>query len=199
MSGWGRLTFWIAYLFGRTPWDTNITPPELVATIEGPERLPLGSALDLGCGTGTNVIYLAQHGWDAVGVDFVKRAIRRARAKARKAGVTARFFTGDVTRLDGIPGLNGPFDLVLDIGCLHSLTPEQRIRYAAGLGKWTRPGATFLLYAWGPVTEQNSDPGVSPEQVKELFSPQFQINRIEHGEERTRPSAWYWLEVSAQK
>ena len=40
-----------------------------------------GRALDLGCGTGTNAIWLAQHGWTAVGVDFSALAIESARRK----------------------------------------------------------------------------------------------------------------------
>ncbi len=65
-----RFSFWLAYRRGFTPWDTGISPPELVAVVEGDQALPPGKALDLGCGTGTNSIYLAQHGWDVSGVDL---------------------------------------------------------------------------------------------------------------------------------
>ena len=41
-----------------------------------------GRALDLGCGTGTTVLWLAQQGWTAVGVDFSSLAIESARRKA---------------------------------------------------------------------------------------------------------------------
>ena len=47
------------------PWDTGITPPELVSFIESS---PPGKALDPGCGAGTNAIYMAQKGWEASGV-----------------------------------------------------------------------------------------------------------------------------------
>src|SRR5688500_14230632 len=67
-----------AYRRGKTPWDTGIPPPELVEVIEGPNALEPGRALDLGCGTGTNAMYLAQHGWTAVGVDFSSHAIESA-------------------------------------------------------------------------------------------------------------------------
>ncbi len=68
------LFFRASYLFGFKPWDSGISPPELVATIEGANALTPGKALDLGCGTGTNSVYLARHGWAATGVDFVPRA-----------------------------------------------------------------------------------------------------------------------------
>ena len=53
--------------------------------VEGADRLATGRALDLGCGTGTNSIYLAQHGWETTGVDFVPRAIGIAKRKAEAA------------------------------------------------------------------------------------------------------------------
>jgi SAM-dependent methyltransferase len=199
MSIQSRLKFWLAYVFGETPWDTGETPPELKKTIEGAEALPPGRALDLGCGTGTNALYLARHGWEAVGVDFVDRAIQEARQKAQKAGAGVRFFQGDVTRLHQIEGLAGPFDLALDIGCLHSLTTEERQRYAAGLVPWLRPSATYLLYAWGPDPGEDDGRGVSREQVATLYAPQLQIRCVQQGEERGRPSAWYWLEFSPEK
>src|SRR5438270_4648330 len=87
------LWYWVP---GRRRWDTGITPPELVRFVA---VSPPGRALDLGCGTGTNVVYLTQHGWDAVGVDFAARAVAKARERARRAGVASTFFVGDVTRL----------------------------------------------------------------------------------------------------
>jgi len=199
MPKWERLKFWLAYLRGQVPWDTNVTPPELIDTIEGPDALPPGRALDLGCGTGTNVIYLAQRGWEAVGVDFVERAIREAREKAQEADVEARFYAGDVTRLGGIQGLTGTFDLALDIGCFHSLKPEGRKRYAAGLVERLRPGATYLLYAWGPRPGHLRGRGVTPAEAKAIFAPQLQAVRVQGGEERGWSSAWYWFRYAPQK
>jgi hypothetical protein len=70
MMSWRRVLYNLMYRFGTPCWDTSITPPEVVAVIEGCTAIPSGSALDLGCGTGTNVIYLARHGWETLEVDF---------------------------------------------------------------------------------------------------------------------------------
>ena len=95
MMGIAERLYERAYRRGRTPWDTGITPPEVVEEVSGMEP---GRALDLGCGTGTNVLWLAQLGWIAVGVDFSQLAIESARRTAdRPAGAT--LVEGDVTRL----------------------------------------------------------------------------------------------------
>lgn len=79
-----RLIFELWYLLGRAPWDTGISPPELMAFSESH---PPGRALDLGCGTGTNLATMAQLGWQATGEDVSGRALFQARYKARMADV----------------------------------------------------------------------------------------------------------------
>jgi SAM-dependent methyltransferase len=95
------------YRVGRTPWDTGVTPPEVVELVEGKTPLPPGRALDLGCGTGNEVAYLARHGWwMATGVDLVQIAIDRAASRIEGLP-NAAVRLGDVTKL-GEMGLDGP-------------------------------------------------------------------------------------------
>ena len=133
--------YWL-YWLGNPPWDSGTTPPELYQFIAAHSP---GKALDLGCGTGTNVITLAQHGWQATAVDFVPQAIRKARQKARQVGVQVDFYIGDVAPL---PGIKGPFDLILDIGCFHNLTTQARQVYLHQVVNLLAPGGTYLLYAF---------------------------------------------------
>ena len=179
-----RLFFTFYYWFTHPPWDTNITPPELVELIEK-QKMPAGRALDLGCGTGTNVIYLAQHGWQATGVDFVGKAIATAERKAQAAGVNAQFYQGDVSKLEF---LDPPFDLALDIGCFHSLTADRRPAYISGLARLLRPGGLFLCYAFKPEARMG---GIAVDEMLKLFGGEFKSVKIEHGE--GMPSAWYTL------
>jgi len=64
-----RINFNLWY-FRRPPWDRGISPPELFDFIS---KHPAGRAIDLGCGTATNVITLAQNGWQVTGIDFAPR------------------------------------------------------------------------------------------------------------------------------
>lgn len=178
-----RRWFFDLWYLQRPPWDTGISPPELMAFIQSH---PPGRALDLGCGTGTNVITLAQHGWDAVGVDFARRAIRQARRKAQEAGVAARFLLADVSR--PLP-LEGPFDLILDMGCYHALPQDARPGYRANVRRLLAPGGTYMLYAF---LAENGGPGIREEELAE-FAPLEVVARHYGTERGRRPSGWFIL------
>lgn len=179
------------WYYFRPPWDTGITPPEVVEAIEGPNALRPGRALDLGCGTGTNCLYLGCHGWQVVGVDLAIPAIRKARRRARAAGLSADFYAADVTRLGFLrPG----FDLALDIGCFHALDADGRTRYRDQLGRLLGPGAHYMLYAFGPRRGRWMQIGITPEETQRLFQPDFRLLRVEGGADPGgSTAAWYWL------
>jgi len=131
----------LAYLSGKPRWDSPEPRPELKELAHGRDQ---GRALDLGCGTGSDVIYLASRGWEAVGVDFVPAAIAAARSRADQAGSSASFIVGDVTRLREA-GVRGSFDLVIDIGCYHAIPVARRDSYAAEVAAVTRPGGDLYI------------------------------------------------------
>lgn len=175
--------FFNLYYLGNPPWDTGISPPELKQFIEAN---PPGRALDLGCGTGTNVITLANNGWEATGVDFIGRAIRQARRKARQAGVEARFLVEDVTRLKGI---DGPFNLILDMGCFHNLADENIQAYCANLERLLAEGGTYLMY--GFFSPDDGSTGLNEPQLACLDEILQLVERQDGTERGQRPSAWF--------
>ncbi len=195
---WRRLFFDFTYRFQHPPWDTGVTPPEVVALIESDKVR--GRALDVGCGTGTNSIYLARNGLSVVGVDFASKAIATARAKAKGAGVNVDFRVGDVTRLDSLD-IRERFDLVLDIGCFHSIPADRRERYAQGVAGLTCADGTYMLYAFSPHPPQQQphlvsarNVGVMEDEIRSVFAPYFALTRVERGTDHgERASAWYWF------
>lgn len=138
---WGRI-WGLAYIW-RSPWDIGGPRPELVQLVESNE-IPPCKAIDLGCGEGENAIYLAQQGFEVTGVDISPRAIRKARRRAQENEVSATFLVGDVTNLTRV---EGPFDLVVDNGCLHSLmfNDVARVAYVQTVLRLSRPGTSFFL------------------------------------------------------
>jgi SAM-dependent methyltransferase len=178
-----RLFFHMAYLFGFKPWDSGVPPPELVEAIEGPNALPAGRSIDLGCGTGTNCKYMLEHGWGVTGVDFVPRAIGAARRKAPGA----KLLVGDVTKL-GELGVDGPFDLLLDIGCFHSLPETRRDAYESEAARVAKPGATLLLFAFGE--EGPGTPVATEGEIREKFGNDFTMVEVREGA-AFRKQTWY--------
>lgn len=182
MNFFKKIFFNLWYL-GSPPWDTGISPPELKRFIESH---PPGRALDLGCGTGTNVITLVKNGWQATGVDFAGRAIREARHKAKQAGIEARFLVEDVTHLKGI---EGPFNLILDMGCFHNLDGDNIQAYCANLERLLSEGGTYLMY--GFFRPEEGSTGLAETHLNPLNETLQLVERQDGTERGRRPSAWF--------
>jgi cyclopropane fatty-acyl-phospholipid synthase-like methyltransferase len=182
-----KLFFNIAYL-QKPVWDTGISPPELLEFIDSHRP---GRALDLGCGTGTNAITLAKSGWQVVGVDFVRRAINLARKNAEQYEVAVEFRVEDVTRLESV---TGKFDLVLDMGCFHSLPPTTRQTYILKIDKLLSNGGTFLIYMFLKTGPDSSGPGASEADLRFITEKLELVNRQDGTERGSRPSAWLRLQ-----
>jgi SAM-dependent methyltransferase len=186
---WRHLLFDTLYRLGRPIWDTP-PPQELCDAIEGPNAMPPGHALDVGCGTGTNVIYLAKHGWQATGIDFSAAAIRKARTDAH--GIDgATFIEGDVTRLSHL-GITSPIDLVIDMGTYHSLPDNAKPTYVAELGAVMASGTPLMM--WEGIR-------LRPGEIPEAFGRDFIIERTEAKDFTIKrkmlrhnvTAHWYWL------
>ncbi len=178
MTPWSQRFYDAKYRFTKPDWDSGLTPPELVAFVDRDRSR--GRALDLGCGTDTNAIYLAQHGFDVTAIDFSPKAIDLAREKAQQVNVKIDFRVGDVTRLDNLHEPHEPFDLILDIGCLHGLGDEGKARYAQQVAKLSRVNSTLLIYAF----HQPAFFGkyhLSIEEAKHYFVPPFDLIDVAHG------------------
>ncbi len=164
--------FRVFYGLGFTPWDGHVHASSLRELIEGTPDTPAlapGAALDVGCGTADSSIYLAQHGWHVTGVDFVTKALDKARAKARAAGVPVDFVHADVTHLSQA-GIAGGFQLIVDNGCLHGMSDGDRDLYVQEITGVAAPGARLLIVGakpGGPVRFL----GLDQAEVERRFTP----------------------------
>jgi len=127
--------------FGREPDES------LAAWVEAGE-IPLGPALDLGCGNGRNTVYLAQAGFAAEGVDYSTEALARAAQRAHEAGQPGLPLTA-CSVFDLLRPL-GHYALVCDSGCFHHLPPHRRALYLARIHAWLRPGGVLALCCFRP-------------------------------------------------
>lgn len=185
-----RALYDLWYRFGTPPWVTG-PREELVSLVESGRLAPC-RAIDLGCGSGDNAIFLAQHGFDVTGIDFAPSAIAQARQKAEAADVVVRFEVDDLTELRHE---YGAFDLLVDYGTLDDMGPARRARYLREVVPLARPGAHFLLWCFEwelsraeralrallPAGEVAFQPG----EVDAAFAAAFDVERIA-GETRAR-------------
>jgi cyclopropane fatty-acyl-phospholipid synthase-like methyltransferase len=166
------------YRRSSAPWDVGPREP-LVGLVERGQIQP-GRAIDLGCGGGSNAIFLAQNGFDVTGVDYARAAIERSRAAAQAAGVDVEFVLDDLTNLSRV---RGPYDLLVDFGTLDDLTPRDRERYVASILPLTRTDSLYLLYAfewpfrwWERIIFKLAffaKMGMEPGDVRRLFGDDF--------------------------
>jgi SAM-dependent methyltransferase len=184
-------TFSERYASGDLPWDSGITPPEIMELLAA---RPAGNALDLGCGTGTVIRDLLLHGWRADGVDFVPRAVDIARAKLNDFPPEShRLFCHDVRRLHELPALLDDYALIIDIGCGHSLGGDAMADYARAIATRLASGGIFMLYASHPRPE--STVGWAPRQVADVFQARLDLLWEQRGDDRAigAPVSWYKL------
>jgi SAM-dependent methyltransferase len=162
--------FRVFYRLGFTPWDGHPIATSLQSLVE---TLTPGRALDIGCGTGDTSIYLAQHGWKVTGVDFVSRAIEKARVKAGDAGAAVDFKEADATRLSK-EGVGTGFDLIVDNGCLHGMSDDDRSSYVREVTAVAAPDARLLLVEFTPGGSF-AVPGISQDDIERRFAPAWTL------------------------
>jgi SAM-dependent methyltransferase len=186
MSAFNWITYELAYRLSKPPWDNGQIPPQVAQLVSS--KVHTGNAIDLGCGTGTHSIYLAQQGFAVTGIDASKTAIQRAKEKALRAGVKPEFIVHDVTNLDF---LRTSFDIAVDVGCLHGLGAAGKQRYASELTRLMQAESTLLIWGMDP---QPMGFGLTPEEMERIFAPGFKLARIENVRLHRRLSKWYWLD-----
>lgn len=184
------------YKSGSVPWDAGQPDFNLIDTVKN-FPVPKCNALDLGCGTGDNSIWLVQNGFKVISTDLSELAIEKARKKAVSAGVECDFIYGDFM-FEKVIG--APFGFVFDRGCFHSYkTNHERKKFARNVASHLGDNGLWLTMM-GNADEHR--PGEGPPQVtaEELVSavePCFEILSLESSHfgsnQKNPPRAWCCL------
>jgi SAM-dependent methyltransferase len=176
-EGMGLLDTWDAsYREGKHPaWDAGRPSGELQRVVEkGIVRAC--RAVELGCGTGTDAIYLASKGFEVTAIDIAPTALVQGKKKAEKAGVEVHWLLADVL---AAPSLE-PFDFIFDRGCYHEVRFYGTNSYIDTVRQFSRPGTRFLLLAGNPneIPQQYNPPQVAEEDIRSDFSSLFDFEWI---------------------
>ena len=150
---------------GQAPWDTGRPQPAIVKLAEAGQIR--GNVLDVGCGTGENLLYLAARGHEAWGLDFVPVAIERAKAKAAQRGIEAHFIVANALELKK---LGRQFDTVIDCGLFHTFADEERPTFVKGLAEVLGPAACCTSSASRTRNREPGGRGESARRKSEMLS-----------------------------
>jgi SAM-dependent methyltransferase len=162
------------YRTNDIPWDTGHPSSELRRVVAEDHVTPC-AALEVGCGTGTNAVWLAQQGFDVTAVDISPLAIDRACAKAAAAGVAVRFIAGDLATA---PEIMGPFDFFFDRGLYHIVRTLDLLGYLRTLERTLRAGALGLVLTGNARLPRTGPPIVNEDEIRTELGPLFDILRL---------------------
>ena len=177
------MNYRFAYSIGFHPWEDAATDPpfvskfqEMIAREESGRTPPFGSALDLGTGSGIWGIELAKRGWQVTGIDFVEKALERARERAQRSGVNVKLVNGDVTKLRNA-GVGTGFRLVLDTGTFHDFEIATQQAMGREIDAVAATDATVLLLIW-PKRKRPLIRGATRDEIEAAF-PGWTIAAVE--------------------
>jgi SAM-dependent methyltransferase len=162
------------YVEGKLPWDSGKPDVHLLEVIDEIGH-NFGKALEIGCGTGTNLIWLAEKGFEVTGMDISPTAVAKARKKVSAADINIHLFSGDFM-VDQVPG--APFDFVYDRGCLHVFEGVKELsRFASRVGELLVPEGIWHSLAGstdGPPRD-TGPPRHSATDIVTAVEPHFEI------------------------
>jgi 2-polyprenyl-3-methyl-5-hydroxy-6-metoxy-1,4-benzoquinol methylase len=164
------------YETGSTPWDSGLPSAELRRVIDGADIQPC-RVLELGCGTGTNAILLAQLGFEVTAVDLSPLAIEQAEAKAQQTGVEVAWICGDVCSIDKP---DEEFPLVFDRGCFHCIRRDISVdAILKTLEQVTAAGSQIIIFT-GNANEkrEHGPPGLFEDDIRTDLCGLFEINHL---------------------
>jgi len=174
----------------KIPWQR--TQADYFVRVVDAGNIKIGTALDLGCGTGMKSIYLAQKGFEVTGVDISETAIRIAKENALKAKVKISFIVANATDLSFLK--NKKFDFILDWANLHGIPKNERKDYIRETAKHIKWGGMLLLRCFsregGEKESVLSEMGriflFSKEDIKRFFGKYFKILETNRSKPFTR-------------
>lgn len=164
---------------GQLPWDTGTPSPDLVEYFESLDNSP-GQVLEIGCGTGTNAIWMAKNGSTVIATDISPTAIAEAKKKQNQEGIEVDFRVGNI--LEELPLGDASLDLVFDRGVYHVMAPDDRKTFINAVAKMLRPNGYWLCIAGNADDKSNPEeegpPRLKASEVVELAEEKFEIHSL---------------------
>jgi len=162
------------YGLAQIPWHSDKPDQEFMELIEDRDVKPC-RVLDVGCGAGTDAIYLASKGSDVTAIDVSHEAIRIAKEKAGQMGVKVNFIAGNFLDVE----FDDSFDFVNDRGCFHHMDPSDRESFAARIDGVLKSNGLYYLRCWSDKEEREGGAyKISKDIMDSIFSKYFDVEEM---------------------
>jgi len=171
------------------PWNSEF-PPELLQNLVESGKIKPCKAIDLGCGVGNYVIYLAKKGFDVIGVDIAETAVEIAKQLALRNEVECKFIAADV--LSDLKEISGKYDFVYDWDLLHHIFPQNRRKYLENVCHILKPEGYYFSVCFSDESPQFGGKGKyrktplgttlyfsSKKEMQTLFGLFFNLEKLE--------------------
>ncbi len=166
------------FVEGDTPWEDTEPSPEMMQLFTHFVQ-PGKSVLEIGCGLGTNAVWLAQQGYHYHGVDISEEAVRQAREQTHKATVPATIWQADIM----VEPPKRQFNTVFDKGCMHTfLQEDDRQRFCQTVYDLLEPDGVWVHISGSmdnrdkKNAEEFGYPRLSALEIVRIVEPQFMIH-----------------------
>ncbi|UWE03318.1 class I SAM-dependent methyltransferase [Laceyella sacchari] len=180
----------------RHEWTAGTASPELIKLVWDQTIKPHSKVIEVGCGIGTEAVFLAVRDMEVTAVDISESAIETARKLADVYGVNVDFHVADALNL---PVGDGEFDVFCDQGCFHHLTDEERGQYVKEVLRVLKPGGLFVLRSFSDKIPGGPQPRrISSKELIDTFASHFYLEHLERvlsfsTEQRQFPLGWFSL------
>lgn len=160
---------------GTPPWDVGHPQAEFVRLAN--DGKVTGKVLDVGCGTGENVLFFAGLGLDLWGLDAAALAIEKAKRKASERGSKATFVVGDALHLEK---LKMRFDTITDCGLFHVFTDDERVLFAKSVRSAINGGGTYFMLCFSEKEPEGwgGPRRVTREEIRATFGVGWKVDWI---------------------
>ena len=100
--------------------------------------------VEVGCGAGANIWYMAREGFSVYGVDGSNTAVQKALDRLHKEGLSAQLKVGDIVDIKSHFSADAPYDAFVDVCCMQCNRLDAVDKVINDAWSMLKPGGKFF-------------------------------------------------------